>query len=105
MTEETTFETWALLEIMGRKRLAGKVSEQTIAGHGFIRIEIPTGNDGFTTQFYGPSSIYAITPTSEELGRQFAIRNQPAPISRFDLPELPERRQPIYDPDDFEERL
>jgi hypothetical protein len=40
-----TFEGWAFLELMGHRRLAGKVSEATIAGVGFIRLDVPAGCD------------------------------------------------------------
>ena len=36
-----TFEEWAVLELMGHRRLAGKVTEATIGGGAFLRIDIP----------------------------------------------------------------
>lgn len=82
---ESTFEEWAILEIMGYRRLSGKVTEAVIGGGNFIRIDIPDNNDKYTTQYYSPSSIYCITPTSEDIARQFAKSNQPAPINRWEL--------------------
>lgn len=32
---------WAILELMGHRRLAGYVSEQEIAGAAFIRVDVP----------------------------------------------------------------
>ena len=39
---ETTerFDTWALVEIMGHKQLAGRVSETTLAGAGMLRVDV-----------------------------------------------------------------
>lgn len=85
---EDKFEAWAILELMGHRRLAGKITESTLCGGAFIRIDIP-GEDGkFSTQFYSPASVYCLTPTTEELARAMALNNQPAPVSRWELPQL-----------------
>lgn len=96
---QPTFREWCVLELMGHRKLAGLVTEQEIAGHGFLRLDIyvqprpltqgPQLDTHIATQFYSPSSVYAITPTSEDTARAFAERNQPAPVSRWDLPTLP----------------
>lgn len=39
------FESWGLLELFGHQRLAGKLSEQTIGGVHFIRIDVPDVGD------------------------------------------------------------
>lgn len=36
------FESWAVLELMGHRRLAGFVREVTIAGAGLLRIDVPS---------------------------------------------------------------
>lgn len=77
---------WAILELMGHRRLAGYVREQELAGTGFIRIDVP-GREGepVATQFYSPSSVYCLTPTTEAMARAIAIRDQPAPVQRWEL--------------------
>jgi hypothetical protein len=87
MTEK--FETWAILELMGHRRLAGKVTEATIGGGSFIRIDVP-GNETETTQYYSPGAVYCITPTTEDIARDFATSNQPEPVHRWELKQLPE---------------
>ena len=88
-----TYEGWSILELMGHRKLGGYVREQEIAGHGFLRIDIPgpTGPDGAATaaatQFYSPASVYAITPTTEAMARAVAVRYQPEPVTRWELPE------------------
>jgi hypothetical protein len=84
--QETTFEGWAILELMGHRRLIGRLSTATIAGASFLRIDIPQEGDKDATQFYSPSAVYAITPTTEELARRAAHLNTVAPVSRFELP-------------------
>jgi hypothetical protein len=108
---KAAFKEWVVLELMGHRRLAGLLTEQEIAGHGFLRLDIhgpirykPTGeaiDEKIATQFYSPSSVYAITPTSEATARAFAERNQPAPISRWDLPLL---SAPTVEPPEEAER-
>ena len=84
MTTES-FDQWAILELMGRVRLAGRVTEEEHFGAKLGRIDIPTG-DGFTTQYFSGGSIYRLTPTTEEIARGVALRNQPAPVHRWELP-------------------
>lgn len=80
------FEGWAILELMGHRRLGGYVAEATVAGAGFLRIDVP-GEDGpEATQFYSPSSVYCLTPVTEAMARAVAARNQPQPVQRWELP-------------------
>lgn len=80
-----TFNQWAILELLGHVRITGKVSEELRFGVALGRIDIPTG-DGFTTQYFGGSSIYRLTPTTEEIARSVAMSNQPEPVHRWELP-------------------
>lgn len=84
--ETTLYEGWTILELLGHRRLAGYVREETRFGTGLIRIDIPDAAGGATTQYYSPSALYAMTPTTEELARAFATRHQPTPIQRWELP-------------------
>jgi hypothetical protein len=84
---EEGIDGWAILELMGHRRLGGRVSEASIAGGAFIRIDVPHPNEAgiFTaSQFYSPSAVYAITPTTEAIACAIA-RGVPEPISRWDL--------------------
>ena len=113
---KSTFKEWCILELMGHRKLAGLVSEQEIAGHGFLRLDIHTtkryrpdgnevGDDHKSTQFYSPSSVYAITPVTEDTARAFAEGNQPAPVTRWELPGLAPRTDRDLDlRDDDEEQ-
>lgn len=81
---------WAIVEIMGHRRLAGRVSEQEFAGSGFVRLDIPSEDVTDATQLYSPAAIYAITPTTEEVARRFAANCRPEPATTWDL-RLPAR--------------
>ena len=109
MTEK--FESWAIVELFGHKRMAGKVSEQEIAGTGFVRIDVPAvnGSKAFT-KFLGPSSIYGITPTDEMHATAAAQAWNPTPVDNFDVSEMArtlskrmisQDRQLGYDDDDI----
>lgn len=101
----SAFEGWAILELMGHRRLGGYVQEATIAGGTFLRIDVPAEQEGTkpATQFYSPSSVYCLTPTTEETARALAKLAQPAPVQRWELPRLPERSSSSLTDDDGED--
>jgi hypothetical protein len=90
------FETWAIVEVMGHKKLAGWVTEQTIAGAALVRVDVPDtpaderyGVSHAATEKYtkliGVGSIYMLTPCSEEIARRAAREierhNDPIPVT------------------------
>lgn len=85
---EEHFDEWCFLELMGHRKLAGKVSEATVFGGALIRIDIPGKDGAVATQFYSPAAVYCITPTTEAMARAFATNNQPQPVTRWELPEM-----------------
>lgn len=93
MTDKDTFDEWAVLELMGHRRLAGRVSEQEIGGANMIRIDVP--GDPPATQFYSAAAVYCITPVSEELARQVAQSSRPQPVSRWELPAPEDEETPF----------
>lgn len=94
------FREWCILELMGHRRLAGLVTEQQLGGASFIRLDVPGDNGSWkATQLYSPSSVYAITITTEELARKYALGNQPAPLTKWDLPQETDRPRIPYQED------
>ena len=65
------YEGWAIVELMGHRKRAGRVSEVEQFGAALLRIDIPAGEDT-VTEFYGGGAIYALRPCSEELARRVA---------------------------------
>lgn len=103
MNEHTTqpaFDEWVVIELFGRVRYAGRVSEQTIAGTGFVRLDVPAV-DGrpAETHLYGPAAVYALHPTTEAVATAVAARCRPEPVHRWKLPAVPERDPIDIDPD------
>lgn len=113
------FEQWAIVELMGHVRVAGRVTEEEHFGSKLGRIDIPrpeypcgtcagggkvlpletgttcpdcegTGKTGggFTTQFFGGSSVYRLTPVAEEVANQVAYKSQPAPVGQWEMPKM-----------------
>jgi hypothetical protein len=90
---EDHFEGWAILELMGHRRLGGYVTETELAGQGVLRLDVPRPlpwqhGEGpwVATQFYSPSALYCLTPTSEDAARVVAAHSQPTPVQRWELP-------------------
>lgn len=85
MAETAAFEGWAVLELMGHRRLGGKVSEAQIAGVSFLRIDMPADEAGRPdlTQYYSPQSVYCLTPATEEIARAADRRARSAPMGQL----------------------
>lgn len=82
-----TFDQWAIVDVMGHQRYIGRVTEQVIAGQGFVRIDVPeTEKQKPWTKLIGTGSIYAITPVTEDIGRAMASKRTSAPVDAYDLP-------------------
>ncbi len=70
-----------------------------MAGGAFLRVDVPAFNGGPAfTRFFGPSAIYSISPVTEEIARGLMDRYRNEPVSRFELPQLAEKVDPISRP-------
>lgn len=96
------FEAWGFVELMGHNRIAGKLSEQTIAGKNLLRVDVPLEDGSFRTQFYGASAIFALHPTDEATARKLVERIKPEPVFAFMLDRTPRLGSIGDDPDDTE---
>lgn len=76
---------WAIVELIGHRRVAGYVTEEEVAGTAMLRVDLPMpthdlvsvvegierGREMEATQFYPPGSLYCLTPTTEAIVRGF----------------------------------
>lgn len=81
-TPDTLTENWAILEIMGHERLAGRLTETTIAGVPMLRVEVPATEKlpGFTRMLSG-ASIFSLTPVPEAVATAVAANLQKTAVS------------------------
>jgi hypothetical protein len=70
-TEEQTgqrpsFDSFAIVELMGHVRIAGRVTEVEMFGAKLGKIDVVDKDGGIVaTQYFGGSSVYRITPCTE----------------------------------------
>lgn len=74
---EAAFTAWAIVELFGRQVTAGRISEQTIGGETFLRLDIPRAEGGEYTRLFGKGAIYAINICEEDTARAYATRTRP----------------------------
>ena len=86
--EKEPIEMWAIVELFGHQRIAGLVTEATIGGCAFVRVDVPGDlvSPGIT-KFYGNGAIYCMTPVSKEVVETYLKRYRPAPLNVW-MPEI-----------------
>lgn len=83
---EQKIEQWAIVEIFGHTRIAGLVSEQTIGGCAFVRVDVPAlGEEQAFTKLFGQGAIYAITFVDEAAAKLAARAIRARPITTWEL--------------------
>jgi hypothetical protein len=94
MTDQKSFETWAIVEVMGHRQFAGFVTEQAIGGVSFVRVDVPAvvDPDGDElpafTKLLGAGSIYAISPCTEETAKAWTARQRQRSFGIYEAPRL-----------------
>lgn len=83
------FELWCVVELFGHAKIAGKCTEQNIAGANMLRVDVPeTTQQPAFTRFFGSAAIYAINPVDEKTARHFAEKLNTKPIEAWDISEM-----------------
>lgn len=83
---ESTFEIFALVELFGHTRIAGTVTEQSIGGSTFIRVDVPeTKREPAFTRFLNPSAVYALNPVTSEIMHELAETIKSKPVTSYDV--------------------
>lgn len=67
----TDNDLWAIVEIMGHRQRAGRLSDAAIGGATLLRIEHPHIVDGTAqgealTEYYAPTALFAIRPCTRD---------------------------------------
>lgn len=87
------FDVWGILELFGHKKIAGRISEQSIGAITLIRVDVPGEGDqpGFTKMF-GGSAIYGLTPTDELTARAAARSFEEKPLECYTIRDMIDQR-------------
>lgn len=86
---ETKFDLWCIVELFGHTQIAGKCTEQNIAGTNMLRVDVPeTKTNGSFTRFIGSGAIYAINPVTEEVARMQAEILNVKPIEAWSIAQM-----------------
>ena len=96
-TQAPAFEGWAIIEIMGHRRLAGMVREVDVFGTKMLRIdtvELPAREErevsypaqASITQLYSGSSLFSLTPATREACEEVARAQQRPEYRNLSLP-------------------
>ena len=84
--ETFRFDGWAIIEFMGHRKRAGQVKTADIGGTAVFQVTTHTPDGQPLVEVYAASSLYCLTPVTEDVARNVAGRINPAPISPWDLP-------------------
>jgi hypothetical protein len=92
--KQDSFKTWALVELFGHTRIAGEVTEQTIAGGAMVRIDVPeTESNPSFTRIVNVQAIYAINPITEEMAKSISEQISVKPINAWDIKDYVEKNR------------
>ena len=84
MNTETkqTFDAWCLVELFGHTKIAGRCTEQNVAGTNFLRVDVPeTDKQPAFSKLFGAGAIYAINPVDEETAKLFVKQINAGPLT------------------------
>lgn len=92
--EKEQSEQFAVVEMMGHRKIAGAIKQSELAPGALIRVDVfGTNGEIERTEHVGSSAIYDITICSEQTAKAAAIAHNPQPSFAYDiLKERPDRQ-------------
>jgi len=83
---------WAIVDLFGHSRYAGRISEQELAGSSFVRIDIPeTDSQPAFSKLFGAAAVYSITFVTETIARALAREYEIRPVETYSIQKLKDR--------------
>lgn len=81
-----SFDGWAIVEMLGHRKRAGRVRTQPIGGTCFLEVKSESANGEPLTEFVNVASLYAFTPCTEEAARLVGKTCNPSPVELLAVP-------------------
>lgn len=82
--KQEVFEQWTIIELFGHERIAGFTTEITIAGEGFLQVDVPKTEECQTySTILSTRAIYSITPVTQVTALAAAEQFNKKPICLF----------------------
>jgi hypothetical protein len=98
------FEKYAIVEMMGHRKIAGLVQDSEIGGSTLLRVDILNAEGGFDrTEYIGVGSIYCLTIVEKEVAEAVARNYTPKPSFAYDLRAVTSFALPAHLEDDEDE--
>ncbi len=89
MQTQERFDLWCIVELFGHQKIAGRCTEQNIAGTNMLRVDVPaTDSQPSFTRFFGSAAIYAINPVDESTAKYYAEQLRIKPIEAWNIDEI-----------------
>lgn len=86
---EEKFEIWALVELMGHNKIAGRVTEHKFGNQSMLRVDVPAvGNLPAFSKIIAVNAVYAINPLTEEDATEYAAQLKATPLDVWDMQNL-----------------
>lgn len=96
---------WAIVELFGHTRIAGKITEATIGSCSFVRVDVPEldAEHPAFTKLYGNGAIYSLSPVEEEIAMLAVKQYRSRPVDLYRMPAARQLPEPGADIDEEEE--
>ena len=93
-SKDEEFEFWAVVELFGHQKLAGRLSEKPKGSVIFFQVDVPDGQGQIRySRIINASSIYAINPTDKDTVLRICTQ-EPFDTNRPAIPYIPREREP-----------
>lgn len=83
---QETFECWALVELMGHLKIAGKCTEIKFGNNSMLRIDVPAIDPlPAFSKIVSVTAVYAINPMTEPEATEYAKNLKSTPLDKWDM--------------------